>query len=281
MGVTQATDSRERRVIEWENGMKKFVFAAGAIALLAGGQALAADLPPPPAPPPRAPATYVPAPVPYYNWTGLYVGGNLGVGWNQGSFSDPIGNSFSSSGTNIKFLGGAQVGFNYEFAGGFLLGAEADFDFFPNAANTSNAINVAGVAGGPVLGTGTVTVNNGWLTTFAGRLGYAWDRFLVYGKGGWAWVGSSNNKVTLTQTGGTAAVFNAGNNSNYGWVAGAGVEYAFWGNVSARLEYDYIGLNNQTISIPATSAILANDSFTGSNRSIQMITAGINYKFNF
>jgi outer membrane immunogenic protein len=256
--------------------MKKILFV-GAVTLLAGGQALAADLPPPPAPPPRAPATYVPAPIPYYNWTGLYVGGNLGVGWNQGSFSDPLGNSFSSSGTNIKFLGGAQVGFNYEFAGGFLLGAEADFDFFPNAANTSNAIPLAGATAGS---TATVTVNNGWLTTFAGRVGYAWDRFLVYGKGGFAWVGSSNNKVNIT-TAGTTTSFGAGNNSNYGWVAGAGVEYAFWGNLSARLEYDYVGLNSQTITVPPNATFRAGDSFTGSNRSIQMITAGLNYKFSF
>ncbi len=59
--------------------MKRFVFA-GALALAAGGQALAADLPPPMAPPPRAPATYVPAPVPIFTWSGLYIGINGGYG---------------------------------------------------------------------------------------------------------------------------------------------------------------------------------------------------------
>jgi outer membrane immunogenic protein len=252
----------------------KRVALAVALSTVAGTVALAADLPPPPAPPPRAPATYVPAPMAVYNWTGFYIGGNLGLGWNGGSYSDPAGRSFSSSGTNVKFLGGAQAGFNYEFAGGFLLGAEADFDFRPNSANTTNAINVPG-------GTASLTVNNGWLITLTGRLGYAFDRFLPYAKGGFAWVGSNNNSINLTPTGGTTASFGAGNNQNYGWTVGAGVEWAFWGNVSARLEYDYIGLNSQTISVPGTAAILAGDSFTGSSRSIQMVNLGLNYKFSF
>ena len=83
--------------------MKRFMIV-GAFALLAGEQALAADLPPP-APMPRAPAVYIPAPIPLYNWTGFYVGGNLGVGWQQGSFNDPLGNTFST-GINYKFGGG-------------------------------------------------------------------------------------------------------------------------------------------------------------------------------
>ena len=63
----------------------KRMLIAGALAFVAGGQALAADLPPPMAPPPRAPATYVPAPVPFYNWGGIYVG--LNAGYNFGTVS--------------------------------------------------------------------------------------------------------------------------------------------------------------------------------------------------
>ena len=74
--------------------MKRFMIV-GAFALLAGEQALAADLPPP-APMPRAPAVYVPAPIPVYNWTGFYIGGNLGVGWQQGNLGDTLGNTFGT-----------------------------------------------------------------------------------------------------------------------------------------------------------------------------------------
>ncbi len=107
----------------------KRILIAGAFALAAGGQALAADLPPPMAPPPRAPATYVPAPIPYYNWTGFYVGGNLGGAVEFGRLlrhCDPDGNSFSGSGSSFKFLGGGQVGFNWEFGPGVVIGVEGD-----------------------------------------------------------------------------------------------------------------------------------------------------------
>ena len=67
-----------------------------------------------------------------------------------------------------------------------MIGAEADFDWLPN---TSNAISVTAPGGAPVA---TATINNRWLTLVDARLGYAWDRLLVYGKGGWAFGGVSN-----------------------------------------------------------------------------------------
>src|ERR1700674_2523079 len=116
----------------------KRILIASAVALAAGGQALAAGLPPP-APLPRAPATYVPVVAPPYNWSGFYIGGNLGVGWNGGgSVSDTFGSAFSGSGQTVKFLGGGQVGVNYEFWGGVVIGAEAMFDWLPNTTNTFN-----------------------------------------------------------------------------------------------------------------------------------------------
>ena len=125
--------------------MKRFMIV-GALALLAGGQAFAADLPPP-APMPRAPAVYVPAPIPVYTWTGFYIGGNLGVGWQQGNLGDNLGNTFSTS-NSVKGLGGGQVGVNYEFYNGVVVGAEAMFDWRFNNNNTSNATLVV-PAGAP------------------------------------------------------------------------------------------------------------------------------------
>ncbi len=245
--------------------MKRVVLAV-ALSTIAGSAVLAADLPPPVAP--RAPAVYVPTPVPYYNWTGFYIGGNVGGAWQQGSIGDSFGNNFATS-NSIKGLGGGQVGVNYEFANGVVVGAEAMFDWRFNNNNTINTtlVNPAGTAA-------AITINNQWLTTATGKLGYAWDRTLVYAKAGGAWVGSSNPNITaggLSQT-----VPNS--TSNWGWTVGAGVEYAFWGSWSARAEYDYIGLTNQTFTIPAGNT-LAGDQFTFNNRNIQMFTAGINYKF--
>jgi outer membrane immunogenic protein len=245
------------------------VALAVALSALAGSAALAADLPPPMAPPPRAPAVYVPTPVPYYNWTGFYIGGNLGFGMSSGSFSDPLGNTFSSA-NNFKFLGGGQVGANYEFGNGVLIGVEAMFDWTPNSGNTATLTGAGG-------NTASLVINNSWLTTVTGRLGYAWDRLLIYGKGGFAWVGSSNSHITDN----TSGISIAGTTNNYGWTAGAGLEYAFWNNWSGRVEYDYIGLNGATYGTPAGFVSFPSDTFTGSNRNIQMVTLGINYKFGW
>jgi outer membrane immunogenic protein len=218
--------------------MKRILMASAVALTAAGGQALAADLPPPMAPPPRAPAAYIPA-VPYYNWTGFYIGGNLGAGFGKASYSDTFGNSFSSS-TNTSFVGGGQVGVNYEFGGGVVIGAEAMFDWAPNSGNT---VNVSAPGGGAI---GSGTFNNRWLTTATGKLGYAWDRVMLYGKGGWAWVGTNNSNFS-TAGGGSLAMSGPGNTN--GWTAGLGVEWAFSGNWSARAEYDYIGLTNQNYSV--------------------------------
>jgi outer membrane immunogenic protein len=247
----------------------KRILMASALALAAGGQALAADLPPPP-PAPRAPAAYLPV-APPYNWTGFYIGGNLGAGFSNGSFSDPLGSTFTNS-SNTTFLGGGQVGVNYEFWGGVVIGAEAMFDWAPNQNNTFTATLPAAAGGG----TATASINNRWLTTATGKLGYAWDRVLLYGKGGGAWVGQSNSGITTTNPGGP---FTASSSStNWGWTAGLGVEWAFWGNWSARAEWDYVALNNQSIAVTNAAATFT-DSIAANNRNINMFTAGVNYKF--
>jgi outer membrane immunogenic protein len=254
--------------------MRRLAFAL-ALSIGAGTAALAADLPPPP-PAPRAPATYIPV-APPYNWTGFYIGGNLGAGFTNGSFSDTIGSTFTNS-SNTTFLGGGQVGVNYEFWGGVVIGAEAMFDWAPNQNNTFTAtVPAAAGLGGAGAGTASAQINNRWLTTATGKLGYAWDRVLVYGKGGGAWVGQSNSALTTTGlAGGPFSISNS--NTNWGWTAGVGVEWAFWGNWSARAEYDYVGLNNQNFNV-TNAAGAPVDTIAANNRNINMFTAGVNYKF--
>lgn len=64
------------------------------------------------------------------------------------------------------------------------------FDWIPNTTNTINVTN-------PALGTASATINNRWLTTATGKLGYAWDRVLLYAKGGGAWVGTNTTNATF------------------------------------------------------------------------------------
>jgi outer membrane immunogenic protein len=170
------------------------------------GAALAADLPPSPS---RAPAVYVPAVVPVYNWTGFYIGGNVGAAWTQGHVSDSFGNSWSNS-QQAVFTGGGQVGANYQFNWA-VVGVEADFDWLANNHNSSNAVVTA-------VGPLQFSANDRWITTLAARFGVAADNWLFYAKGGGGWVGVNNPTITNVATGGSISVSNS--NSQTGWLAG-------------------------------------------------------------
>jgi outer membrane immunogenic protein len=98
---------------------------------------------------------------------------------------------------------------------------------------------------------------------------------LFYGKGGGAWVGSNNLTLVDVPTGAAVSF----SNNNTGWVAGGGVEWAFAPNWTAKVEYDYVGLNNYSLTVP-TGFTLAGDVFSTSNRNVQILTVGINYLFN-
>ena len=254
--------------------MKRLLLASVALCGGISSAALAADLPPPYAPPPRAPAAYIPV-APPYNWSGFYVGGNLGAAWNSGgSISDTFGSTFTGSGQTTKFTGGGQVGVNYEFWGGVVIGAEAMFDWLTNTTNTWTATE-GSLNGAPAPGTvASATLNSRWLTTATGKLGYAWDRVLLYGKAGGAWVGSDNPNLTVA---GIPTTLTSSTTNNSGWTAGIGIEWAFAGNWSARAEYDFIGLQNRSVTV--AGGPFAGDTINFNNRNISLLTAGVNYTF--
>jgi outer membrane immunogenic protein len=221
----------------------------------------AADLPA------RAPVMPLPPP---FTWTGFYLGGNIGAAWGSRSITDDTtGVTFSNS-SDARFIGGGQVGFNYQF-GMFVLGAEADFDF-----GTNNSNNGAGVVtpGGTIV----ARLNDTWITTAAARLGLAFDHFLFYGKVGGGWVGSNNFTLQNTTTGGVVTFGN--NNSRSGFLGGVGLEYAVTNNWTVKGEYDFLSLDNRTFVVPVGSPFLVGDSFTTRNRNVQMFKAGFNYLFH-
>lgn len=183
---------------------------------------------------------------PAYNWAGLYVGVNFGGGWSSGSLNIP-GNNFYGGLT--EFIGGGQIGYNFQ-AGHLVFGVEGDFD--------------GATFGHPALPTPTLgSVSQNWIGTAAARVGVVEGRWLVYGKLGGGWVHSN---AALNFGGQT---FN-GPNTSGGWLAGAGLEYGFKPNWTVRLEYDYLSLAGWTS--PTVPAIAL-------NHDLQMITAGISYKF--
>jgi outer membrane immunogenic protein len=207
--------------------MTRLMVAAVAVLAAAGsafsaGTVLAADLPGSAAPPP-APA-YIPAPPPF-SWTGFYMGGNLGYGFASAS-STVTGGGVTATGSESLsgFIGGVQAGANYQY-GMAVFGIEADFD-----GSTQSKTTTFGIV--------TETDKIPWLGTVRGRLGLAFDRFLVYGTGGAGW---GNFQSTITATGfGTAT----GTQSHNAWVAGAGLEYAITNNFTAGIEYLYLDTGN-------------------------------------
>jgi outer membrane immunogenic protein len=251
--------------------MKKAVLIALALTTLVWSPALAADLSRP------APAykALPPPPAQIFTWTGFYLGGNLGGAWAQHRLTDDFFGLNFDTGSNGAFIGGGQVGFNYEFGGGFVLGVEGEFD---GAANNHNSV---GVFVPTLKDTIAVTSNNRWISTLAARFGWAFNNVLFYGKAGGGWVGNNGFTVTDLTTG--TSISGSGNNTSSGWLLGAGIEWAFLNNWTIKFEYDYLGVNSRTFIIPAGAPFptgFIGDTFAG-NRNVQEVKVGFNYLFNW
>jgi outer membrane immunogenic protein len=230
----------------------KRILIAGALALAAGGQALAADLPQPGPPPPRAPATYVPVPVPVFTWSGVYIGVNGGYAFGDSNWTAPgLGSTgnFSTDG----FLVGGTLGANYQW-GQFVFGIEGDADW----ANLTGSPALSACSGPFGI---ACTTRSDWLATVRGRAGYAFDRILIYGTGGGAFgnvqAGSTGSYDSSTQV---------------GWTAGGGVEWAFTPNLTAKVEYLYVDLGNASCNINCATG-------TSVTFTENIVRVGLNYKF--
>ena len=249
------------------------LLAAAAIAAMSGANvAVAADLGAPPPPPVKAPV-YVPPP---FSWTGFYLGGNIGGAWAQHSVTDSYyGLAFDTGTSNGVFIGGGQVGFNYQ-AGWFVGGIEGDFDWAANNNNNSVGV-ILPVAPGDAI---AVTSHNRWISTLAARLGVAANNWLFYGKVGGGWVGSNGFNVADLTTGSSISI---GSNTRSGWLAGAGMEWAVTNHWTIKVEYNYLGLSSRSFIVPAGAplpTVLFGDTLSG-HRNVQEVKIGFNYLFNW
>ena len=220
--------------------MKRFVFAAAAVAVLSSITAAnAADLGRRPAMPTKAPA-YV---APIYNWSGLYIGINGGGGWGNASVSGPLstGGDFDTSGGLI----GGTIGYNYQM-NQVVFGLEGDVDWSNLKGDATCAVGVSCEA------------KNNWLGTARGRIGYAFDRYLPYITGGLA-VGD----VKTSATG-----LGSSSQTKAGWTLGGGVEAAIAGPWSAKVEYLYVDLKNASAPSGSSTDFRTN-----------IVRGGINYRF--
>jgi outer membrane immunogenic protein len=209
--------------------------------LILSSAAQAADIPPP---------VYkgVRPVVAYYNWTGFYVGISGGYGFGESTWSSPVANLEPTG-----YLIGGTIGYNYQ-VGSIVWGFEGDWSWADINASAACPPGTVGV---------TCETRLTWLATFRGRLGYAFDRWLPYITAG----GAYGNVEANMNPGADAS------NSQFGWTAGVGLEYAFAGNWSAKLEYLYVDLGSFNA---ATAPAPANDVSFNAN----IIRAGLNYRFS-
>lgn len=273
--------------------MKKVLIAAAGFMTIAAVQpTYAADLPPPL-------AGKVP-PVPLWNWTGIYVGGNVGAAKDYANFSGSTpahgtvpNTTFMGAETGTGLIGGGQIGGNLQLpALPIVVGVEADIDATTLKSSTSTcAVSASGAVQ-------SCTFHSSLLNDFGtvrGRLGYAWDNVLIFGTGGWAYAHTSTTD-SLTCTGspncattGIGVPFTGGAASTSatpsGWSAGAGIEVGFWSNWVLRAEYLYLQFNGigatttftGTAGAPPTPFTATSQST--SNITINVFEVGLSYLF--
>jgi len=289
--------------------MKKLLVAGIATAAFCGAPALAADMAVK-APPPSVAA-------PAYSWTGFYVGANGGYGWGGQNVnyspndpasallfapptftgSAPIPTHFDTSGG----LGGVQIGYNWQFNRNWLVGFETDFDWSGiKGSGTSTGAASTGIGPAPFADSASEKLD--WFGTVRARLGYLpMDNLLTYVTGGFAYgridhsgnYGITGGGVAFGFAGGgfgfncnIGAVCFAGSSSSVvpGWTAGAGFEFAAWGNVTIKAEYLYLNLDSklltETALVPGPGLAPASFNANYANMGVNIVRVGLDYRFH-
>jgi outer membrane immunogenic protein len=264
--------------------MKKFLIAGAMLASCAAIQsANAADLAL------KAP----PPPVVVDEWTGWYVGLNLGGSWGRSRTSyndpDPAFVPFTTSQNMDGVLGGAQIGYNWQFNRSWLLGLEADFQGTGQRGSATfppitEILGVPGIATTTLTTTGTLTQKMPWFGTVRARLGVEpSEHWLLYATGGLAYAQikstAATSLVAMTPGGTfTAATSSSVNNDRAGWTAGVGAEWMFAKQWSAKVEYLYMdyGHINDGFTGVGTLAVLGINSHVTDN----VVRAGVNLHFH-
>lgn len=221
----------------------KLAFICSVAFLAASSPVLAADL--------VEPVAAMP-----YSWTGFYVGAQVGGAWNNSRWSPasvPGFVPFNTNGSGVVY--GGQIGYNYQI-NQFVIGIEGDF-----AGSTVKGDDQCST----VPGTNCETKQD-YLGSVRGRLGYAVDRFLIYGDAGVAFT-----KYKLAETDFPQSF---GGGARVGWTAGLGAEYAFTDHWTAGVEWNYYDFGSKD------GASSFNPAFVLSARETEnTVVARINYKF--
>ena len=244
--------------------MKKLLLGSVAIVAVAAAPASASDL--------NTPPVYMKAPAmaPLYDWTGFYIGGHAAYSWshsNGQTMDTANGRLFLPSSSNgSRFHGGGQIGYDYMLPSRIVLGIVGTITSGSHNSSTNVGFKEISTSDGKTDYSGNVR----------GRLGYAFDTWLLYGTGGWGWSQASSTRTQVTGTVGNAVpgTVETVSTSTSGWVVGGGLDYALAKNWDVFAEYRY-SPRNQTITFPIAQR---SSTISTSNNTIE---AGINWRFNW
>ena len=254
--------------------MRKFSFAsAAALAVTLAGPALAADLPM------KSVAPYV---EPRFSWTSCYVGGHAGGGRGRKAMTDPVflveenliapGTTTGVTTVNTSPTGaviGGEIGCDYQFSSNVVVGIEGTA-----SGSTMRGSQIVSLHDSPP-DTALVQANNDFLASVTGRIGYAFDTVLLYGRGGLALAGDKYN-VSGGSVAGNGTPFNfQGLDNRVGYVVGGGVDWAFSRHWSVNLEYDYYQFGHGNILM--TDGISGLTGVVDVKQSVQVFKVGFNF----
>jgi outer membrane immunogenic protein len=254
--------------------MRKLLFAqAAALAVTLAGSAFAADLPM------KSEVPYVP---PRFSWTSCYLGGHLGGGRGSKDMTDPVflvQDNLVAPGTTTGITTvtttptgaviGGEIGCDYQFASNLVIGIEGTA-----SGSTMKGSKIISLVDSPP-DVALVQANNDFLASVTGRIGYAFDNVLLYGRGGLAVAGDKYNVSGGTVAGSGVPFSFQGADNRYGWVAGGGVDWAFSRHWSMNVEYDYYHFGSGNI--------LMTDSFSNLTgvvdvkQTVQVVKVGFNF----
>jgi outer membrane immunogenic protein len=261
--------------------MRKLLLSGAAVGAL-GMPAMAADV---------APAYKIPVPIPAYNWSGCYVGGDVGGGWgSQGVLNtSPVGFEFppavlsqapaNTVVTGGSLIGGGHIGCNYQWTPLLVIGVEGDYSGMSlNATGHAESLFARAAAPG-----GGITWSSRFdsIATVRGRIGFALTpNTLVYLTGGGAWGRASYSSTDVFFFGCPNCATTSFSNTASGLVLGGGLEWAPWSsNWIVRGEYLYYSLSGGTGAGFVAGIPIAAANPTWSNMAVSSGRLGLSYKF--
>jgi outer membrane immunogenic protein len=209
------------------------------------------------------------------DWSGFYVGGQLGGAWNDIGWNQTNANYFNTNGAIVVgnasgfdssgVLGGILAGGNIQ-VGRWIFGVEL-------AANATDLSDSRVSPFFPATDTFATEIN--WLGTIEGRIGRSWDRWLFFASGGWA-----TGQVRLNLRDRVALVVAEADDWAQGWTIGGGAEYLLWPSVAVGLEYDYmdLSLDGKLVSCPGCGqGVGFGTPLISSEITVQAVTARLSF----